>query len=72
MLTGILSNHRFLWRWIAGTAGPFKRYHLDLIYGCGTSGFNLQAPRVKHFWKLLIRYQSGIWKRLAKHGRSLQ
>lgn len=62
----------YLTRWIAGIAGPFKRYHLDLLYGCGTSGFNLQAHRVKHFWKLLIRYRSGIWNRLAKHGRSLQ
>ncbi len=61
----------YLTRWIAGTAGPFKRYHLDLIYGCGTSGFNLQAHRVKHFWKLLIQYRGEIWNRLAKHGQSL-
>ena len=62
----------YLMRWIAGVTGPFKRYHLDLIYGCGTSGFALQAHRLKHVWKLLIRYRSGIWNRLNKRGRALQ
>ena len=62
----------YLTRWIGGAAGPFKRYHLDLIYGCGTSGFNLQAHRVKHFWKLLIRYRSGVWNRLIKRGQLLR
>jgi len=62
----------YLARWIAGVAGPLKRHHLDLIYGCGTSGFRLHSHRVKHIAKLLLKYRSGIWNKMTKSGRSLQ
>lgn len=60
-----------LTRWLAGIAGSFKRYHLDLLYECGTSGFSLQVHRAKHFWKLIRRYRGGLWKRLTKRGHAL-
>ncbi|MHA1537100.1 MAG: nucleotidyltransferase domain-containing protein [Alphaproteobacteria bacterium] len=76
-LRHVLMNQRlprlaYLTHWLAGATGPLKRYHLDLLYGCGTSGFSLQAQRIKHIWNLMIRHRGGIMKRLVKQGRSLQ
>ena len=44
----------------AGATQPFKRHHMDLIYGCGTNPIKVNAYRVRHAWYLLRKYRGQI------------
>jgi len=50
-------------RWFAGLAGPVNRYHLDLLYSCGTTGLNMHMHRAKHIWKIFWRHRGHIGER---------
>lgn len=57
----------------AGVTGRvFRRHHLDLLYGCGTHGFNLQLFRAKHIWHLLKRHRRDIRTRLNMYGQEFE
>ncbi len=59
-------------RWFAGMFGPVNRYHLDLLYNCGTSGLNMHKYRAKHIWKIFWRHRDNLGDRISMHGRKLQ
>jgi hypothetical protein len=58
-------------RWCAGVADRLSRYHIDLLYKCGTSGTALQVHRAKHIWNMLRRHRGSFGKQVAEHGRRL-
>lgn len=59
-------------RWFAGMFGPVNRYHLDLLYSCGTTGLNMHMHRAKHIWKIFWRHRDHLGDRISMHGRNLQ
>lgn len=59
-------------RWIAGVLSRFNRYHIDLLYECGTTGLALQTSRCRHAWDIMRRHRFDFDKRLAENGRRLQ
>lgn len=59
--------------WVAGVAGRIlKRHHIDLLYGCGTTGLTLHLHRTRYAWQRMTRYRGDLWIRIAKHGQRLQ
>ena len=49
--------------WAAITA-PFKKYHIDLIYGCGTNPIVLNIYRLRHSWYIFQKYKGNILRRI--------
>jgi len=50
----------------AGATAPFKPHHMDLLYGCGTSGTTLAWARLGHFMRLAARHRMGVFGKAAR------
>lgn len=55
----------WLTRLAAGVTAPLKKYHLDLLYGCGTNNFwRLFLCRIRHACKIARSHRGAIFQRV--------
>ncbi len=63
----IVRSRWALWlsRLAAGITAPLKKYHLDLLYNCGTDSFwRLLRWRIKHTFRVIQSYRGSVLRRV--------
>lgn len=66
-------NFRKQFQRLAASSGRvLKSHHIDLIYGCGTFGLNLQLHRMKHVWYLLNRHRKDLRRSFGMYGKRFE